>query len=235
MSLSNIKNSIKIPLIMVILAVINAGIISYLSVDKSEEMATKMTEEKILSIENGVKTNLESYLSSIKEDLLINADSNYVRQALHSFRFGWEDLKASDKASYLQQKYIEENEHPLGSKHLLDTSDDGTIYSAAHAKFHPWFRKLLEQREYYDIFIFDERGNLLYTVYKELDFATNMYDGEWKDTDLANLYRAVKDNPVKDQLSFFDFKPYAPSHGVPAAFVGAPILDQDGSFIGVLA
>ena len=235
MSLSNIKNSIKIPLIMVILAVINAGIISYLSVDKSEEMATKMTEEKILSIENGVKTNLESYLSSIKEDLLINADSNYVRQALHSFRFGWEDLKASDKASYLQQKYIEENEHPLGSKHLLDTSDDGTIYSAAHAKFHPWFRKLLEQREYYDIFIFDERGNLLYTVYKELDFATNMYDGEWKDTDLANLYRAVKDNPVKDQLSFFDFKPYAPSHGVPAAFVGAPMLDQDGSFIGVLA
>ncbi|MDD3020815.1 MAG: methyl-accepting chemotaxis protein [Alphaproteobacteria bacterium] len=235
MNLSNVKNTVKIPLIMVILAIINAGVISLVALKNADDMATSMTEEKIAAIEGGVATNLEDYLRSIQEDIVINADSAYVRQALRSFRGAWEDLKASDKAAYLQKAYIDDNPSPTGSKHLLDAAKDGTLYSIVHSKIHPWFRKLLEERGYYDIFIFDERGNLLYTVFKELDYATNMHTGSWKDTDLANLYLAVKNDPEKDKIQFFDFAPYEPSHGVPAAFIGAPILDEGGKFIGVLA
>ncbi len=235
MRLSDIKSSIKTPIIMVLIAALNVAVVSYIAVSQSEDMAAIMTEEKTAAVEDGVREHLMTYLTSIGEDLVINADSDYVRQALRSFRVGWEDLKAQDKTTYLHKEYIEDNPNPLGEKHLMDFAPDGSLYSTIHSKFHPWFRKLLNEREYYDIFIFDERGNLLYTVFKELDYATNMYDGEWKDTDLALMYKTVKDNPVRDKITFMDFKPYAPSHDVPAAFVGAPILDKDGTFMGVLA
>lgn len=235
MRLSDIKSSIKTPIIMVLIAALNVAVVSYIAINQSEDMAAKMTEEKTAAVEEGVLENLESYLGSMKEDLIINADSDYVRQALRSFRVGWEDLKAQDKTAYLHKEYIDDNPNALGEKHLMDFAPDESLYSTIHSKFHPWFRRLLNEREYYDIFIFDERGNLLYTVFKELDFATNMYDGEWKDTDLALMYKTVKDNPVRDQITFMDFKPYAPSHNVPAAFIGAPILDKDGTFMGVLA
>ncbi len=36
------------------------------------------------------------------------------------------------------------------------------------------------------------------------------------------------------KIAFDDFKPYAPSHGAPAAFISSPILDQAGEVAGVL-
>lgn len=220
---------------MVLLAALNVTIVSMIAVYESEDLATRMTEEKTASMEDSIRDNLLAYLASIKEDLVITSDSDYVRQAVESFRAGWDDIKSEDKTSYLQSFYITDNPNPLGKKHLLDAANDLSLYSTIHAKFHPWFRKLLIQRDYYDVFIFDERGNLLYTVFKEADFATNIYSGKWKDTDLATLYKTIKDNPVKDTVTYMDFKPYSPSNNAPAAFVGAPILDHDGTFIGVLA
>jgi methyl-accepting chemotaxis protein len=235
MFLTNVKSSIKIPLVMVVLAVINVLVVSTVSVTNADKMANHMTEDQIAAIDSNAVARLEAYMASIQEDLVVNADSDYIRQALRSFQSGWGDLTAVDKTDYLHKKYIEENPNETGKKHLLDSAPDGSLYSIVHNKYHPWFRKLLEQREYYDIFIFDTQGNVVYTVFKELDFSTNMYTGPWKDTDLSLLYQAVKANPEKDKVQFFDFKPYAPSYDVPAAFVGAPILDKDGTFMGVLA
>ncbi|MDY0030250.1 MAG: methyl-accepting chemotaxis protein [Pseudobdellovibrionaceae bacterium] len=235
MRLSNIKSSIKTPIIMVLLAAFNVAVVSMIAIYESENLATRMTEEKTASIADGISDNLVAYVSSIKEDLIITSDSDYVRQAIRSFRIGWEDIKAEDKTSYLQKAYITDNPNPSGEKHLLDAASDSSLYSTVHPKFHPWFRKLLTERDYYDIFLFDERGNLLYTVFKEADFGTNMYSGKWKDTDLALLYKTIKDNPVKDNVVYMDFRPYAPSNDVPAAFIGAPILDSNGNFMGVLA
>jgi methyl-accepting chemotaxis protein len=83
--------------------------------------------------------------------------------------------------------------------------------------------------------LFSAKGDIIYTVFKERDFATNVLNGQWKDTDIANTFRAVRDNPKPDFVAFFDFKPYAPSNDVPAAFIAAPILDGDGTFLGAVA
>jgi methyl-accepting chemotaxis protein len=42
-----------------------------------------------------------------------------------------------------------------------------------HATYHPWFRDLQQTNGYYDVFLFDTDGNLVYSVFKELDYATN--------------------------------------------------------------
>ena len=83
-------------------------------------------------------------------------------------------------------------------------------------------------------FLFAPNGDLVYTVFKELDYATNLNTGEWKDSDLGNAFHVAVRNPKSDQQNFFDFKPYAPSHGAAASFISQAILNDDGSLAGVL-
>ena len=56
----------------------------------------------------------------------------------------------------------------------------------------------------------------------------------WKDTDLANAFRAAMEGK-KGEIFFFDFEPYAPSADAPASFVSTPVFDKTGTIIGVLA
>ncbi|WP_039850282.1 methyl-accepting chemotaxis protein [Grimontia indica] len=132
----------------------------------------------------------------------------------------------------LQQAYIGLNEHPLGNKHLLDKASDGTTYSEVHEVFHNNYRTFLESFGYYDIFLVDNSGNIVYSVFKELDFATNLQTGPYKDSGLAEAFTGAK-SLGKGEFSFVDFKPYYPSYDSPASFIGSPIV-KDGKNIGVL-
>lgn len=91
----------------------------------------------------------------------------------------------------LQRLYFEENPNPTGSKENLDFAPDGSVYSTVHSEFHPWFRQFLRERGYYDTFLFDTDGDLVYSVYKELDYATNLNSGQWRDSDLGNAFRGA--------------------------------------------
>jgi methyl-accepting chemotaxis protein len=71
-------------------------------------------------------------------------------------------------------------------------------------------------------------------VFKELDYATNLNNGKWKDTDLGNVYRAAMKDAKPGGISFFDFRPYAPSADAPASFIGTPLVDLTGKIQGAL-
>ena len=175
---------------------------------------------------------MAAYLASLETDLRMVASNPYTLNALRSFEEGWADL-GGNQTSYLKREYIDNNPNEMGDKHLLDYAFDGSLYSAAHADFHPWFRQLLDERGYYDIFLIDKAGDLVYSVYKEADYATNLNTGEWKETDLANAYRAALETEI-GSISFFDFAPYGPSYDAPASFISSPIPDGRGGIAGVL-
>lgn len=178
---------------------------------------------------------LQAYLATIREDLTIVASNPATARALEDFERGFRAIgEDGDALAMLQRLYIEDNPHALGEKHRLDFAADGSAYSDTHRAYHPWFREMLETRGYYDIFLFSLDGDLVYTVFKELDYATNLNTGEWKDTDLGNVFRAALAKSGAGEVAFFDFRPYDPSHGAPASFIGAPIF-RDGRAIGVLA
>ena len=208
--------------------------------------------EKLVAIEKSRTSALRNYLESIQQDLSSLAHNEYVLSAVMDFRYGWdklaeqnEDINAGDQENYLRRLYINDpdsglshpngNPHGLGEKLNWDYAEDGSVYSKVHARYHPWFRHFLLQRDYYDIFLFSPEGDLVYSVFKELDYATNMNSGKYKGTDLANAFRAARDNASdKDHQAFFDFKPYAPSHGAAASFISQPLLTPKGDLAGVL-
>jgi class 3 adenylate cyclase len=143
-------------------------------------------------------------------------------------------LPESTASNYLQYHYIATNPNPIGKKHLLDKANDGSEYSRIHERYHPIFRNIIEKFGYYDMFLIDPQGTVVYTVYKETDFTTNYTTGAYNDSNLARLVAAVRRSKQKDYASIIDFESYAPSYGAPAAFIAAPIFNQS-KFVGVLA
>lgn len=191
-------------------------------------------DDKIMALSEARQSSIADYLASIKKDIQTTATNGMTREAMKAFAQGWGSL-GGDRMKTLQKAYITDNPNPTGKKDELDFATDGSTYSVFHRKYHPWFRQFLRARGYYDIFLFDPKGNLVYSVFKELDYATNVQTGEYKDTDLGNAFRAALDIKEAGPVAFFDFKPYAPSAGAPASFISTPVIAANGQIIGVLA
>jgi len=110
----------------------------------------------------------------------------------------------------IKRAYVDESPHPVGERQLLDFADDGSKYSAMHKRLHPTLRKYLNSRGYYDIFLINPEGDIVYTVFKETDFQTNLVS------------------------------PYAPSNGDQASFAAMPVYMSAGfgspeTLVGVVA
>ena len=133
---------------------------------------------------------------------------------------------SSVEACYLQYEYIIDNPNPAGEKHLLVDARDGSEYNLAHQRHHPYLKDVILKFGFYDVFLIDlEYGDIVYTAYKETDFATNLYSGPYRESNLAEFARQLKGNSDLNKASFIDFEPYRPSYGAPAAFVGIPITE----------
>ena len=134
----------------------------------------------------------------------------------------------------LQYLYIANNQNETGEKHLLNAASDYSSYSAAHRKYHPVISSYLEKFGYYDIFLLDAKtGHIVYSVFKEVDYATSLLAGPYRDTNFARAFREAREAEDKDFVSIVDFAPYAPSYNGQASFIASPIFDQ-GEMTGVL-
>ncbi len=231
--IGNLSIRFKISLFSVALVVVTCGAIAtnmYVSNAKNiHETALKFLESSTINR----KMLLENYLQNIRSNLITFAENPTVIQATKDFKEAWDQLPSGEQTEYLQRAYIEDNPHPLGQKDLLDKGGV-EYYDTLHEEFHPWFRLFLKEYGYYDVFLFDLSGNLIYSVFKENDYATNLMTDTWKDTDLGNAFRAGLESNQKRSIHFFDFKPYGPSYDAPASFISTPIYEGSRK-IGVAA
>ena len=144
--------------------------------------------------------------------------------------------RLSPEAIAFQHTFIADNKNPLGSKHLMDkpTHAEKVEYATSHAHYHPYFRNFLEKFGYYDIFLVEpENGRVVYSVFKELDFATSLIDGPYSQSNFAAAFRAVQGSRNSDLIKMVDFDEYYPSYQSPASFLSVPIVDGDEP-VGVL-
>ena len=180
------------------------------------------------------KAEIINYFETIDAHLSTLANNTEVIEAIHEFDTAWDEIgQEFEPTEYLQRNYITDNPNPTGSKHELFIAPDGSHYSDLHQKFHPFFYNTQQKFNYYDIFLFNRRGDLLYTVFKEADYATNLNSGEFKETGLGFTFRKALASP-KGETILVDFQPYAPSNGDPASFMASPVYDGD-KVIGVIA
>ena len=140
----------------------------------------------------------------------------------------------SADAIALQYHYIRENKNPLGSKHELLRANDSSRYSQLHEKYHPAFKDFLEKFNYYDIFLVDYKtGDVVYSVFKELDFGTSLINGPYANTNFAQVFKDASTGSNTSYVKLIDFQAYTPSYEAPASFIASPIFDG-AEKIGVL-
>jgi len=155
----------------------------------------------------------EEYLHKVAANLDVNFDTDMY-------------YPTSAAACYLQYEYIVRNPHPLGEKNNLVTAQDETNYSEVHRKHHKYFNNLIKEMGFYDIFLVDlDSGDIIYSAYKEADFATNLYSGPYSQSNFATLVKKLNANRDLKSATMVDFKNYRPSYGAPASFMGIPLRD----------
>lgn len=227
------KISFKFPAAIIAAATLTAliaGALGYKEIDSSITVAVDKRVEIVLDSQ---KTSLSNYLAEIENDLHQKSLNIEIQQALVEFDTAWLGMK-KDQRKILQNAYISNNPNKLGEKEKLDFAPEKNAYNETHKKYHPKIRDFLNARGYYDIFLFNINGDLVYTVFKELDYATNLVVGEYRETGLGSVFQKAIKLTAGKQV-FDDFKPYAPSHGAAASFIAEPIFSASGKRLGVIA
>lgn len=175
---------------------------------------------------------LEVYVDTVRTEMIFWSTNRDVLEWRRELSGAWHRM--SDPSATLHRLYLVDNPHAAGERrHLCDAGDEST-YSALHAAIHPMTRLFVEERGYYDLFLIDPAGNILYTVEKESDFATNLMDGPWRDTGLGWVFRQALEHAGEGRVTFSDFSRYPPSDDAPAMFASRALRDDADETVGVL-
>jgi PAS domain S-box-containing protein len=134
-------------------------------------------------------------------------------------------LPTDDSDLYLQYHYIVANPNPVGEKDLLDDPGDDSEYTEVHRSIHPILRDFVHEFGFRDLLLIDGSGHIVYTVSKDADLGTNVLDGPYQDSNLAEVYQEAQHDYLGDSVKLVDFATYAPAFGEPASFMAAPIVD----------
>lgn len=143
-------------------------------------------------------------------------------------------MPVNPKTMALQHLYISNNSNPVGSKHELDAANDGSRYSQMHAKYHPAFRDFVDEFGYYDMFLINTAGDVVYTDFKEIDYMSNVKEGPLANTNFSAVVRQALSENDNEKSFMSDFHAYLPSYNDQAAFVAVSIV-ENGKTIGVFA
>jgi methyl-accepting chemotaxis protein len=213
-------------IIMVLVPLSIAGFFAYhyASVSLETEIIGKL--EAVRDIK---ARHVENYFAERLGDLAVIAGNPSTLAAMRAFR----DALSADMQSWQTDRngaLAKYRKAYLGKPKLSDVGDN-SIYSRVHAQYHEVFSAYLEAYGYYDFFLVEPvNGDILYSSFKEDDFATSLRSGVYASTNIADSFIHALDGTSQAILQ--DFKYYEPSKE-PAAFIAAP-LKTDGTLTGVL-
>lgn len=232
-ALRSLRIAHKLPLIILgvaAVAIIATATAGYL---RSEHTLTAQADARLKTLTSHQAARVESLLDGIGKDLVVQSTNVAVIDALTDFSEAYQTLE--NGSTGLMRAYIDNNPYPPGEKDKLQEGTGQPGYDALHFKYHGFFDQLQDANGYYDVFLIDLSGNIIYSVFKEADFATNLMTGKWRDTGLSEVFRAAKSLRPDAPSAFDDFAPYTPSADAPAAFLARPVFAPDGTRLGVLA
>jgi methyl-accepting chemotaxis protein len=197
-----------------------------------QDKALETAFDRLRLFHNLRQAALEDDFGSMASDVRAASENPRVVEAMGRIDFAWRTY-GPDARKVLPRLYVEQNPAPPNEKYRLQDAGDGSFYSQYHSAFHVWARRFLEHFGYHDVFLINLRGDIVYSLAKESDFATNLKTGPYRKSPLAEVFRRAIKNPSA-AVDFSDFARYAPSGDDPAAFAGHAIF-KDGKVIGVFA
>lgn len=189
------------------------------------------THEKLAVVIESRHSALERWTEVLQADLSITAYAPMTAKLLNDLSSEFKKLGANAQL-ILQQNYLTSGR----DYKLAQPKNEIQAYEAIHRQAMPFFSRRYDAFGWYDMFLIDTQGNVVFTLKKEADFATNLYTGAWKDSGLAKAVIPLLHDAIPRQLSFSDYAQYPPSKMQAASFMAMPVFDEEKQqFLGVVA
>jgi len=226
------KIQLRLSLLTISVTLVALVAVLFISSYLSREALVHDAKEKLLAIQQARYSALETYIDSIHRNLDVLADAPSTARSLHVLTEAYAKL-GKNAQTLLQYNYpFESNAQKMARPTTLLGSD----YDRAHSTANAFLIRRHEDYGWYDMFLIDPQGNVVFTIEKKSDFATNLLTGPWKDTGLARAVTPLLHDAAHGVMSFSDFSHYAPDDNKPASFVAMPVFDPEKqAFLGVVA
>lgn len=193
----------------------------------------KTTKEAFIAFENGfyklefeIHLNENMVINQLKKDFL----ENYLNHVNYDIPNSEQKkdinmyIPSDNNARIAQFIFITDNQNKLEEKNNLILNEKYiSSYMNSHSIYHPFFNNILKKFGLYDIFLIDLNANIIYTDFKEKDFATNLKIGTYNNSGIAKVYEKALEKE-EGEMVYEDFAPYEPSYNSEASFIGTPLF-----------
>ncbi len=232
MRLKNISYGLKLPLAFVAISLIVLSASSYVQVQRLQSSMLEQSLARLTLVTEERAKKLVTYFEDVSQRT--NTFANYPAIADGARLMSSTYNLIDNPTETLQESYITNNPYAAGERQLLSNPNTGQPYDRQHAAYHPYFLSFRNELNLYDVFVISPEGDVIYSVFKEVDFATNLLEGPFSTSGLSMAFRAALE-AESDQPSFSDYRPYAPSADKPSSFIAFPMYDEFDQMVGVLA
>jgi len=203
-------------------------------IDKSRQSAINEASNQLELTRDVRIAQLSSNVKTIYSEIRFWTENKKLSKDMEKIFSSWYELSFAPKVR-ARQLYITNNPlHPNYSEDYYKATD-GSAYSESHQQIHTLLKGLNKRRGYYDVLLIAQNGDIVYSVFKEDDYATNLLFGKYKETNLAKGFREVLESTNLNHVSLVDFESYAPSNNAPSSFLQTSIINSKNKTIGVLA
>lgn len=194
----NLKINTKLVAVFLLVGLIPLGVMSFYAVSKSKAALEKQAFNQLVSLCKVKKTQVESYFHERMSDVQALAGNPIVVEAVQDL----EDAMLSEGAN---------------------SSD----FQQADELYSDWLERYKKEFGYANLYLVSADGNVVYSIDKGPDFATNLIDGRFSSENIGDLFRQARHG-----TAIVDIAGYTPINGAAASFVGAPIRDGGGDLVG---
>ena len=223
-----------IPVIMTLIVALSAFVWVTSTIKTKQQAALQAATEQLQLTRDIRIAQLKSDVKTIYSEIRFWAESKPLREGMQQLLSAWQALGDKPNAR-VRQLYISDN--PLSPNYSEDyvNAKDGSLYSESHQRVHTLLKGLTNRRGYYDVLLIANTGDVVYSVFKQDDFGSNLISGKYNKTTLAQGFREVQENTNLNHVALSDFIAYAPSKNLPVSFIQTSIVDEKNKTQGVLA
>ncbi|MCP4996232.1 MAG: methyl-accepting chemotaxis protein, partial [Gammaproteobacteria bacterium] len=235
--LKDIRMQPKLIGLMLLVSLIPLGLVAWLSSWSATNALLDLSTNQLESMREVKHAQITRFFNEREGDMGVLMETTAALLAAETSKMqAIQDLKVSN----LRRMFKRIN----GAVHL--SKDDPLIGEAFNAfnqafseglrsqnwndtakKYHDRFKDIMDDNGWYDLFLINPNGDIIYSVTQESDLGMNISKSALKTSSIGKAFAKVK-GIADDDLAIGDFQPYAPSNGAYAAFVMGKLQYADG-------
>ncbi|GAB3526566.1 methyl-accepting chemotaxis protein [Photobacterium alginatilyticum] len=238
---SDIRMRPKLIGLFLLVSLIPLAIVVFIAVKAAADALTMESNHQLIAMRDVKKSQIEDYFAERQSDLgvLVDTVDTLRTNTLNKLHAAKQSKRAQIEGHFraLQDDIVILAESDAASEALIGfdiayrnagLQAGGADWQAVDSQYGSWLSRYTEHYGFYDLFLVNVDGEIVYSVTQEADLGQNIKSGPLRDSGIGRLF-----GKAQSGVAIEDFSPYAPSNNQQSAFIGAPVISKE-ELLGVL-